>query len=224
MTGDDPDILRRHPRKPSLIQFLSIAFRNMKTVGTICPSSPMLARALAQSVIETSSPKRVLEVGPGTGPMTKEILRALRPGDEFDVVELSSEFCHELEARILAPWRRRAPGVRITLHNAAIQEADLDAASYDCVVCGLPFNNFDHELVESIMRRMLELLRPGGELSYFCYLGAKTMKSTVIDEAGRRNLRAIKRLEDELHLTHSGSREVVLANFPPAEVRRLRKP
>ena len=30
-----------------MIQFLSIAFRNMKTVGTICPSSPMLSRELA---------------------------------------------------------------------------------------------------------------------------------------------------------------------------------
>ena len=224
MGSDDPDILRPPKRTPPLIQFFSIAFRNMKTVGTICPSTPMLAKALAQSVIDAQSPKRVLEVGPGTGPMTKEILKALRPGDEFDVVELSSEFCHDLETRILGPWRRRLKNTRITLHNAAIQEAELDAASYDCVVCGLPFNNFEHELVESIMHRMLELLRPGGELSYFCYLGAKTMKSTVIDEAGRRNLRAIRRLEDELHLTHSGSREVVLANFPPAEVRRLRKP
>ena len=33
-----------------MIQFLSIAFRNMKTVGTICPSSPMLSRELAEAV------------------------------------------------------------------------------------------------------------------------------------------------------------------------------
>ena len=55
-------------------------------------------------------------------------------------------------------------------------------------------------------------------------VGAKAMKSTVLDGAGRDNLRAIARLEDELHLAHSGTRRVVLANFPPAEVRRLRKP
>jgi hypothetical protein len=78
--------------------------------------------------------------------------------------------------------------------------------------------------VETIMRRMLDLLRPGGELSYFCYFGAKTMKSTVLDGPGRDNLRAIARLERELHLAHSGSRHVVLANIPPAEVRRLQKP
>ena len=207
-----------------MIQFLSIAFRNMKTVGTICPSSPMLSRELAAAAIEAERPKRVLEVGPGTGPVTKEILRSLRTGDVFDIVELSTEFCRDLETKVLEPWRTRSPGGEVRLHNAAIQDVELEAGSYDCVVCGLPFNNFEHELVGSIMHRMLELLRPGGELSYFCYFGAKAMKGSISDERGRDNLRAIKRIEDELHLTHAGSRKVVLANLPPAEVRRLRKP
>jgi phospholipid N-methyltransferase len=141
-----------------MIQFLSIAFRNMKTVGTICPSSPMLSRELAEAVIEARSPKRVLEVGPGTGPVTKEILKALRAGDVFDIVELSTEFCQDLDSKILDPWRRKGSPARVTLHNAAIQDVELEAGSYDCVVCGLPFNNFEHELVEVIMHRMLELL------------------------------------------------------------------
>jgi SAM-dependent methyltransferase len=207
-----------------MIQFFSIAFRNRKTVGTVCPSSPMLSRELAAAVIDASSPKRVLEVGPGTGPVTKEILKAMRAGDVLDIVELSTEFCGELENKVLKPWRRRGLPGTVTLHNAAIQEVELEAASYDCVVCGLPFNNFEHGLVEQIMRRMLDLLRPGGELSYFCYFGAKTVKSAILDSQGRDNLRAIARLEDELHLSHSGTRNVVLANIPPAEVRRLRKP
>ena len=207
-----------------MIQFLSIAFRNMKTVGTICPSSPALSRELAAAAIEAEHPKRVLEVGPGTGPVTREVLRCLRPGDVFDIVELSSDFCRDLEDKVLVPWRARNGGARVRLHNVSIQDVELEAASYDCVVCGLPFNNFEHELVGAIMHRMLDLLRPGGELSYFCYLGAKAMKGSVSDERGRDNLRAIKRLEDELHLTHAGTRKVVLANLPPAEVRRLRKP
>ena len=207
-----------------MIQFLSLAFRNMRTVGTICPSSPMLSRELAAAAIEAERPKRVLEVGPGTGPVTKEILRSLRPGDTFDIVELSSDFCRDLEGKVLAPWRDGRGGATVRLHNVSIQDVELEAGSYDCVVCGLPFNNFESGLVESIMHRMLDLLRPGGELTYFCYLGAKAMKGSISDERGRDNLRAIKRIEDELHLTHSGSRKVVLANFPPAEVRRLRKP
>jgi phospholipid N-methyltransferase len=124
------------------------------------------------------------------------------------------------------PWRRegQASGVEVELHNAAIQDVGLEEASYDCVVCGLPFNNFDITLVESIMGRMLDVLRPGGELTYFAYMGAKAVKRTISDGAGRDNVDAIERLERNLQLSHAGTRRTVLANFPPAVVRRLRKP
>jgi hypothetical protein len=46
----------------------------------------------------------------------------------------------------------------------------------------------------------------------------------VSDGAGRENVDAIDRLERELHLAHAGTRRMVLANIPPAFVRRLRKP
>jgi len=213
-----------------MIQFLSVAFRNMKTVGTVCPSSPMLSRALAEVVDAAPAPRRILEVGPGTGPVTREILRKLAPGDELDIVELSPEFCEDLERRVLAPWRARGAGpgakdaARVTLHNAAIQDVSLEVASYDCVVCGLPFNNFEFELVRSIMERMLELLKPGGELTYFGYVGAKTARRAMSDGAGRGNTAAIERLERDLQLAHAGTRRMVLANIPPAFVRRLRKP
>jgi phospholipid N-methyltransferase len=209
-----------------MIQFFSVAFRNMKTVGTICPSSPALSRALAGPVAEARSPRRVLEVGPGTGPVTREILRLLEPGDRFDIVELSPEFCEDLDRNVLARWRRepQARGVAVELHNAAIQDVCLEEASYDCVVCGLPFNNFEIGLVESIMARMLDVLRPGGELTYFAYMGAKAVKRTISDGAGRDNVDAIERLERTLQLSHAGTRRMVLANFPPAVVRRLRKP
>jgi len=34
-------------------------------------------------------PSRILEVGPGTGPVTKKILDHLQPGDQFDAVEIN---------------------------------------------------------------------------------------------------------------------------------------
>lgn len=207
-----------------MIQFFSVALRNMKTVGTVCPSSPMLSRALAEVVDAAPQPRRILEVGPGTGPVTREILRRLGPRDVLDIVELSTEFCDDLERKVLGPWRGRGHGAQVTLHNAAIQDVSLEEASYDCVVCGLPFNNFEVDLVRSIMDRMLELLRPGGELTYFGYVGAKVAKRAVSAGSGRDNIDAIEQLERDLHLAHAGTRRMVLANIPPAFVRRLRKP
>ena len=207
-----------------MIQFFSVALRNMKTVGTVCPSSPMLSRALAEVVDAAPQPRRILEVGPGTGPVTREILRKLGPRDVLDIVELSPEFCGDLERKVLGPWRGLGHGAQVTLHNAAIQDVSLEEASYDCVVCGLPFNNFEFGLVRSIMDRMLELLRPGGELTYFGYVCAKVAKRADSHGSGRENIDAIEQLERDLHLAHAGTRRMVLANIPPAFVRRLRKP
>lgn len=197
-----------------MIQFLSIAFRNMKTVGTICPSSPMLSRELAESAITATSPKRVLEVGPGTGPVTKEILKSLRDGDVLDIVELSTEFCTDLEAKVIGPWKTKGRPGQVTLHNAAIQDVPLEAGSYDCVVCGLPFNNFPPELVERIMVQLRELIRPGGSLRYFAYVGARTLRD------GRGALRGaapLAAIEDRVLAGCARSSDVVMANIPPAK-------
>ncbi|MFO0961683.1 MAG: methyltransferase domain-containing protein [Phycisphaerales bacterium] len=206
-----------------MLQFVTVALRNMKTVGTVCPSSPALARALSKGLRAAKGPKRVLEVGPGTGPVTREILRSMHRGDEFDLVELSPVFSRDLERKILAPWRERHPGVRVTLHQGAVQDVPLQRDSYDFVICGLPFNNFDKALVELIMGRLMDLLKPAGQFSYFGYAGAKAVKSTVADRDGRANLRAIARFESDLRARHGGVRQIVLPNLPPAEVHRLTK-
>src|ERR1043166_4551462 len=51
------------------------------TTGSVLPSSRALARALTRPMRACPTPRRVLEVGPGTGAVTREIVRTLRPGD-----------------------------------------------------------------------------------------------------------------------------------------------
>ena len=55
-------------------------------------------------------------------------------------------------------------------------------------------------------------------------VGAKIAKRAVSHGTGRENIVAIEQLERDLHLAHAGTRRMVLANIPPAFVRRLRKP
>src|SRR5215831_3421057 len=90
------------------------------TTGSILPSSAGLARALtaplrrgansrgasfqlagAAGKLEAcpTQPRRILEVGPGTGAVTVEILRQLRPGDWLDIVEINGDFVALLERR-----------------------------------------------------------------------------------------------------------------------------
>lgn len=206
-----------------MIDFVAVALKNRTQVGSVCPSSPALSKALARGVRGRHGPKRVLEVGPGTGPVTRHILASLRPGDTFDLVELSPEFCRQLERRVLTPWRQRNPGIQVRLYQAPIQEAPLEPGTYDAIVSGLPFNNFKVELVREITDRLFHLLKPGGELAYFGYAGVKTIKSGLVGPDGRRNLRAIAQHERDLLRRHNGHKQLVLANIPPAAVLRLSK-
>jgi phospholipid N-methyltransferase len=166
--------------------------------------------------------RRVLEVGPGTGPFTERLLRNLRDGDHFDIVEMNPAFCRELERRLLAPHRRRRPGITVALHAAAIEQAELQGP-YDLIVCGLPFNNFPPALVRSIFRRMMGLLREGGELAYFEYAGVRTMKAPLVGPRGRKQLKGIAKVGESLRRKHKGKRELVLGNLPPAVATHLCK-
>src|SRR5262249_9496833 len=66
--------------------------RQYHNTGSILPSSRALARALVSRLRGRRAPARILEVGPGTGAVTDEILRQLRPGDRLDLVEINADF------------------------------------------------------------------------------------------------------------------------------------
>src|ERR1043166_4901462 len=69
------------------------------TTGSILPSSRGLARALTRPLRQLRTPRRILEVGPGTGAVTAEIVRHLRPEDRFDIVEINGDFVAFLQRR-----------------------------------------------------------------------------------------------------------------------------
>ena len=73
--------------------------RNFYTTGAILPSSRFLARAMASDLKGRRKPARILEVGPGTGAVTREIVRHLQEGDRFDAVEINASFVAHLRKR-----------------------------------------------------------------------------------------------------------------------------
>src|SRR5271166_1810158 len=89
--------------------------RQYRNTGSILPSSRGLARALVSQVRRRCGPARILEVGPGTGAVTDEILRALRPGDHFEIVEINADFVALLARRFEEEplWRARRAQARV---------------------------------------------------------------------------------------------------------------
>src|SRR5437868_10331670 len=73
--------------------------QRFQSTGAVAPSSRFLARALARPLETHAGPCRVLEVGPGTGAVTRRLVRLLKPGDRLDLVELNETFVDLLRRR-----------------------------------------------------------------------------------------------------------------------------
>ncbi|OIV38381.1 hypothetical protein BIV57_06060 [Mangrovactinospora gilvigrisea] len=182
--------------------------------GSVAPSSPALCRALTRHVVSGGKESRaVLEVGPGTGAVTRHIARRLGPRDTLELVEANEEFAGRLERCLRDDAALAAVAGRTRLHRGLLQKHRL--GRYDAIVCGLPFANFPPELVTDLLQRMLGALAPGGRMAFFGYRGARVAQ--LLHPPRRASGRA---LHDAVK-PHLLGRELVLTNLPPAWVYQL---
>jgi phospholipid N-methyltransferase len=204
--------------------FLSEARAAFQTVGAVAPSGRFLARAMAHPLRSgRNGPTQVLEVGPGTGAITREIVRYIRPEDQFDLVELSTAFAESLRNRFQNEQRFRRVSAQTRVMNMSVQDlaADRDRA-YDCVLCGLPFNNFPPELVRDLFDRMCRLARPGGVLTFFEYLWIRDLKRPFVSRGERIRLGRVAHIIAGHLDRYEFRRDIVPINVPPAVVHHLR--
>ena len=196
--------------------------RNYHTTGAILPSGRRLARALARYAAQPSaSCRRIMEVGPGTGAVTRHIIGAMQPLDRLDLVELNDSFVRRLESRFQHdPYFQPVAGRTRILHSP-VQDLPGDT-KYDLIISGLPLNNFSGDLVEKILQVLLNLLSPEGTLSFFEYIAMRRMKAIVSGPAERRRLRDVERAMHDALKKHEIRREAVWCNVPPAWVHHLR--
>lgn len=203
-----------------MLAFVRQFFSNFKTTGAILPSGGVLAKAMTRPARRAPGPRRILEVGPGTGAFTKHLLEALRAGDEFHIIEINETFARHLEKHFLDTFRRENPDIDVILHCSPIEDAGLEGV-FDFIICGLPFNNFSAMLVRQIFRKMMSLLAEGGKLTYFEYAGIRALKAPIVGASGRKKLRQHRAIVKALHRRHAGKRDLVFANMPPAYALQL---
>ncbi len=203
--------------------FLSQFWNQYHTTGAIWPSGQSLARELAYYVANPlveaddspSSSRKILEVGPGTGTVTRAILAALQPTDQITLVEINPEFAAHLCARLRTEpdWQRVAE--RVTIRTEAIQDFAADD-QFDVIVSGLPLNNFSIATVEAILAGLDRLAKPGATISFFEYIAIRHFKGIVSGRAERARLRGVAEALDGF----LGKRELrcraIVGNMPPA--------
>ncbi|REJ93335.1 MAG: methyltransferase domain-containing protein [Planctomycetota bacterium] len=203
------------------LRFLREYFKTFETTGAIAPSSRFVARALTRPLRERTGPVRVLEAGPGTGAVTREIIRHIKPEDRLDVVEINSRFAAALQQRFESDPNYRAVADRSEVHVCPLQEFKADAP-YDAIICGLPFNNFPSQLVEELFDTCLGLLHAGGTMSFFEYMYVRPVRGLVGGSRERTRLREISRVMEQRFTDHHFRTDWILVNLPPAWVQHLR--
>jgi phospholipid N-methyltransferase len=194
---------------------------NFRTTGSVLPSSRGLAKALCGELSRRRGGKvRVLEVGPGTGAVTQEIVRRLGPNDRLDVVELNPQFVAHLQRRLATEPLFQSAAGQIGIWQENIEQFAA-AEPFDVVISGLPLNNFSVDEVERLIAAIRRHMRPGASLSFFEYVAIRRAKALVSPRADRLRLRGIGQTIEGLCQRHRSGRDLVWGNFPPAWVHHL---
>ncbi|WP_187969370.1 phospholipid N-methyltransferase PmtA [Aquibium microcysteis] len=145
------------------LRFLRGWIETPRAVGAILPTSAAVSQLMA-SVIDTASGRPVLELGAGTGVITKAILaRGIAP-QKLHLVEYSADFVDHL--------RRSFPGVNVIRGDAFDLDTTLGeggSMQFDAVISGVPLLNFPLAQRIAYVDDLLDRLPPGRPVVQFTY-------------------------------------------------------
>lgn len=184
------------------MEHLFYFFKDLKQVGAIAPSSKFLAKDLVaqfrKRISNNNCPSlRILEIGAGTGSLTKQIIKHLRPQDQLDVVEIHKKFFQIVKTKY------RQSNIQ-AYHNDILNfESD---HQYDFIFSSLPYENMPEDICREIWEKKLNLCASEAYISYFKYIKFRNFKSDF---------------EEKVVKKYRHEKKLVFLNLPPAKVYTL---
>lgn len=145
------------------IVFLKGMISSPDTVGSIIPTSRVTARCMADQ-IDLSSGLPVLELGPGTGVITKAILNHGISAKELYCVEYSVEFTRRL--RIMLPDVNVINGDAFDLDSVL---GEMSGAQFDTIITSMPLLNFPMMARKQLINDLLDRIPDGRPIVLFSY-------------------------------------------------------
>lgn len=186
--------------------FATEALADFQSTASIAPSSRYLARAMVKP-LALQQAKVAIELGPGTGAMTRHMLKVLPADAKLIAFEINPRFVEYLRKNIQDPRLTvldcPAQQAQQALHNLGIDKADAALSS-------LGLSLFPDSLCESIIGGLQEVLKPEAVLTQFQYVSRVRLldgKAEYFDAS-----RLISRFFPVVQ------RRLVVRNIPPAFV------
>jgi phosphatidylethanolamine/phosphatidyl-N-methylethanolamine N-methyltransferase len=191
---------RRDPLEDEA-RFLRSWFERPLVTGSVTPSGRMLARTMA-SYVDPRLDGPVIELGPGTGPVTEALIRRGVAQERLVLVEFNPDFCELLRRRF-----PRATIVRGDAYNIRETLAGMLAAPAAATISSLPLFTKPLEQRLELLNSAHDLMVPSAPFVQFTYAVVPPIPARC--QSGS--------------YTASGSNRVWL-NLPPARVWVYRRP
>lgn len=182
------------------VRYLKVLVQQPRETGSIVPSSASLGRLMAAQVDPHGGP--VIELGGGTGALTRQILATGLDTAALEVVEMNAHFARALRHMFPTVSILEARAEAIGAYAAHGQGA------YQAVISGLPLLAMKPHEQSAILSEALDLLAPGGSIIQFTYSPGSPIRRSVRDALG-------------IEVRRVGS---IWRNLPPATVFAISRP
>ena len=152
----------------SVVTFVRNAISDYKSTASLVPSSRYLARVMVRPLCG-KAPRVVVEFGPGTGVMTRELLRLMPDDGTLLAFEVSPRFVTYLCETVPDP---RLQIVQASATTAAMELSHRGIEQVDGIVSSLGISFMDMESVDALFRPLLPHLGKKGTIPQFQYVTA----------------------------------------------------
>jgi len=154
---------KRGIRLDDEVRFIRSWIERPLSIGAVTPSGKILARTMARYV-DPDSDGPVVELGPGTGPVTEALVKAGVAPSRLVLVEFNPTFCRLLRSRY--PEATLVQGDAYSLRRL-LETLLLQPAA--AVVSGLPLVTKPIKMRLRLIRDAFDLMLPGAPFVQFTY-------------------------------------------------------
>lgn len=207
------------------VRFALEGLKNPHKVGTIFTCSSYVGQELCRNLKRHTGPKRVLEMGAGTGNITEVIINYLTPQDELVCIEYLPELARQLKKTVeIALAHRFGDGPRPTVIVLCADALTYQDAPFDYVISTLPLNAFSAQDIARALMRMRSLVKDTGEIAQVAYKAfphLRVCKEHLLYLARLKKERALHyrlTLVRRFMANYKIDKRVVVRNIPPINI------